>query len=141
LAHRHLHIITLKIHPSLLIHQYLKEDPAYNPAINNKEMDVFLMNDASVVRNITFQAHGGFAEVLDPDGQVLTKSPYTQTASSFSQSVNAKSFRGGMYVDGYAGNVEMRVVGLNSAFSLEVASLPGTGLYFTQTSNACTILH
>ena len=104
-------------------------DPAYNPAINNKEMDVFLMNDASVVRNITFQAHGGFAEVLDPDGQVLTKSPYTQTASSFSQSVNAKSFRGGMYVDGYAGNVEMRVVGLNSAFSLEVASLPGTGLF------------
>ena len=104
-------------------------DPAYNTAINNREMDVFLMNDASVVRNITFQAHGGFAEVLDPDGQVLTKSPYTQTASSFSQSINTKTFRGGMYVDGYAGNVEMRVVGVNSAFSLEVASLPGTGLF------------
>ncbi len=41
------------------------------------------MNDASVVRNITFQAQGGFAEVLDPNGQVLTKSPYTQTATSF----------------------------------------------------------
>ena len=49
-------------------------DPAYNTAINNKEMDVFLMNDASVIRNITFQAHGGFAEVLDPNGQVLTLS-------------------------------------------------------------------
>ena len=104
-------------------------DPAYNPAINNREMDVFLMNDASVVRNITFQAHGGFAEVLDPNGQVLTKSPYTQTASSFSQSINTKTFRGGMYIDGYAGNVEMAVVGVNSAFSIEVASAPGTGLF------------
>ena len=104
-------------------------DPAYNPALNNREMDAFLMNDASVVRNLTFQGHGGFAEVLDPNGQVLTKSPYTQTASSFSQSINAKVFRGGMYVDGYAGNVETRVVGVNTPFSLEVASLPGTGLF------------
>lgn len=104
-------------------------DPAYNTAINNREMDVFLMNDASVVRNITFQAHGGFAEVLDPNGQVLTKSPYTQTASSFSQSVNAKSFRGGMFIDGYAGNVEMAVTGVNSAFSIEVTSAAGTGLF------------
>ena len=92
-------------------------------------MDVFLMNDASVVRNITFQAHGGFAEVLDPNGQVLTKSPYTQTASSFSQSVNAKSFRGGMFIDGYAGNVEMAVTGVNTAFSIEVTSAAGTGLF------------
>ena len=104
-------------------------DPAYNPAINNREMDVFLMNDASIVRNITFQGHGGFAEVLDPNGQVLTKSPYTQTAASFSQSINAQAFRGGMYVDGYAGNVETRVIGVNTPFSLEVASLPGTGLF------------
>ena len=104
-------------------------DPAYNTAINNREMDVFLMNDASVVRNITFQAHGGFAEVLDPNGQVLTKSPYTQTASSFSQSVNAKSFRGGMFIDGYAGNVEMAVTGVNTAFSIEVTSAAGTGLF------------
>lgn len=106
-----------------------QSDPAYNTAKNNKEMDVFLMNDATVIRNITFQGQGGFAEVLDPNGQILTKSAYTQTASSFSQSINKKTFRGGMYVDGYAGNVQMQVVGVNSAFSLDVASTPGTGLF------------
>ena len=112
-------------------------DPAYNTAINNKEMDVFLMNDASVIRNITFQAHGGFAEVLDPNGQVLTKSPYTQTASSFSQSLNAKSFRGGMYVDGYAGNVEMAVTGVTNAFNIQVTSAAGTGLFLRKPQTPC----
>ena len=112
-------------------------DPAYNTAINNSEMDVFLMNDASVVRNITFQAHGGFAEVLDPNGQVLTKSPYTQTGSSFSQSANTKKFRGGMYVDGYAGNVQTAVTGVTNAFNLQVSSAAGTGLFLRKPQTPC----
>ena len=96
---------------------------------NNDQMDVFLMNDASIIRNVTFQGHGGFAEVLDPNGQVLTKSPYTQTGSSFSQSINTQSFRGGMFVDGFAGNVETRIVGITNAFQLDIASAAGTGLF------------
>ena len=88
-------------------------DANYNPPKANDAagMDVFLMDDATIIRNITVQGHGGFMCVLDPEGQVLTKSPYIQTASSFSRSENKKVFRGGMYVDAFAGNIPMRVQG------------------------------
>jgi len=86
-------------------------DADYNPPKRNDEMDVFLMDDATIVRNVTVQGHGGFMCVLDPEGQILTKSPYIQTASSFSRSENVKAFRGGMYVDAFAGNIPMRVQG------------------------------
>ena len=86
---------------------------AYNPPKRNDAdmMDVFLMDDATIIRNVTVQGHGGFMCVLDPEGQVLTKSPYIQTASSFSKAENKKAFRGGMYVDAFAGNMPMRVQG------------------------------
>jgi hypothetical protein len=83
----------------------------YNPPKRNDEMDVFMMDDATIIRNCTVQGHGGFMCVLDPTGQILTKSPYIQTASSFSKSENKKAFRGGMYVDAFAGNIPMRVQG------------------------------
>ena len=67
------------------------------------------MDVATIVRNVTVQGHGGFMCVLDPEGQILTKSPYIQTASSFSRSRNAKAFSGGMFVDAFAGNIPMRV--------------------------------
>ena len=86
---------------------------AYNPPKRNDAdgMDVFLMDDATIIRNVTVQGHGGFMCVLDPEGQILTKSPYIQTASSFARSENKKAFRGGMYVDAFAGNIPMRVQG------------------------------
>ena len=80
-------------------------DTDYNPPKRNDEMDVFLMGDATICRNVTVQGHGGFMCVLDPDGQVLTKSPYIQTCSSFSKSINQKTFAGGMYVDAFVGNI------------------------------------
>ena len=83
----------------------------YNPALNNKDMDVFLMNDATIIRNCTVQGHGGFMTVLDPAGQILTKSPYIQTGSSFAQSANKQAFRGGMFVDGFNGNMPIEIVG------------------------------
>lgn len=95
---------------------------------DNTEMDGFLMNDATIIRNISMQGHGGFMQVLDPDGQVLTKSPYTQTASSFSASVNKQAFRGGMFVDGFTGNSLCNVVGTTSPFRIQVQSDPGQGL-------------
>jgi len=72
---------------------------------NNTEIDAFLCNDAVRIGNVTFQGHGGFAMVLDPEGQIKTKSPYGQVCSSFSQSNNRQRFAGGQFVDGFAGRV------------------------------------
>jgi hypothetical protein len=74
-------------------------------AKNNKEIDAFLTNDQVRISNLTFQGHGGFAMVLDPEGQIKTKSPYGQVCSSFSQSINRKRFAGGQFVDGFAGRL------------------------------------
>jgi len=104
---------------------------AYNPAKNNKDMDVFLMNDGTILRNITVKEHGGFMGVLDPEGQVLTRSPYIQTGSSFSASVNKQAFRGGLFVDAFSGNMAVQVTGkvTGDAFRLNIQSLPGQGLF------------
>jgi hypothetical protein len=115
-------------------------DRRYNPPLRNDEMDVFLMNDASLLRNMTVQGHGGFLTVLDPAGQVLTKSPYVQTGSSFSKSVNRKIFGGGMFVDAYAGNLpayipstidvgDGPISGKVNNFELWVRSEDGQGLF------------
>ena len=39
------------------------------------------MNDATRLANMSFQGHGGFAQVLDPAGQILIKST-TQVCGS-----------------------------------------------------------
>ena len=97
----------------------------YNPPLNNIDMDVFLMNDATIIRNLTVQGHGGFMCVLDPEGQVLTKSPYIQTGTSFSQSLNKQAFRGGLFVDAFVGNSAVQVTEKvdGSAFRLKIQSL------------------
>jgi len=64
----------------------------------NQHMDVFLMNNATIMRNLSIRRHQGFVNVLDPEGQILTKSPYCQTCSSFSAQGG-----GGQYVDGNSG--------------------------------------
>jgi len=117
-------------------------DAAYNPPKRNDEIDVFLLDDATIVRNVTAQGHGGFMCVLDPEGQILTKSPYIQTGSSFSQSLNRKAFRGGMFVDAYVGNLPATIPntidpgpnlggpqsGKINDFTLWIQSDPGEGL-------------
>jgi hypothetical protein len=103
-------------------------DPRYNPPKRNDELDVFLMNDATILRNMTVQGHGGFMCTLDPDGQILTKSPYIQTGSSFSQSLNRKRFAGGMFVDAYVGNLPAEITGRINAFTLNIRSDEGQGL-------------
>jgi hypothetical protein len=115
---------------------------AYNPPLRNdaQGMDVFMMSDASILRNATVQGHGGFMVVLDPEGQVLTKSPYIQTGSSFSKSDNEKRFRGGMYVDAFTGNIPVTIpqnintgtyngAGKLNNFEMWVQSSPGQGLF------------
>ena len=94
--------------PTNFGYHYLTDptDVTSTPKLNT-EMDVFLMNDATILRYISCQNHGGFMKVLDPAGQIKNKSPYTQTCSSFSQSIAKQAFRGGMFVDGFAGNLEV----------------------------------
>lgn len=72
----------------------------------NEQMDVFLCNDAVILRAMTGQGHGGFMMVLDPVGQILAKSPYAQECASFSRSIDAQTFAGGMLVDGFSGNLQ-----------------------------------
>jgi len=79
-----------------------------NPPKRNEDLDVFLCNDANIVRAVTCQGHGGFMLVLDPIGQILTKSPYAQESASFSKSIDRQIFAGGMYVDGFAGNLQFK---------------------------------
>lgn len=95
---------------------------------DNRELDVFMMNDSNILRQITIQGHGGFAQVLDPEGQILNKSPYSQQGSVFSASNNKQRFAGGMFVDGYSGNQMMRIrskttVGSEANYVFEVDKL------------------
>ena len=96
----------------------------FNAPKDNDALDVFLMNDATIIRNLSVQGHGGFMEVLDPEGQILTKSPYTQTCSSFSKSLAPKvSFAGGMFVDGFCGNQDARIVQANSTTEIVIDNI------------------
>ena len=94
-----------------------------NPALNNKEIDVFLCNDAVRISNLTGQGHGGFMMVLDPEGQIKSKSPYGQVCTSFSRSLNKQTFAGGQFIDGFTG----RLFGQISAVSLDGYTITATG--------------
>ena len=87
---------------------------------NNRELDVFLCGDATIVRQVSAQGHGGFMMVLDPEAQVLSKSPYFQQGSTFSGSLNKQRFAGGQYVDGFTGNIPFDVVSKPSETELLV---------------------
>jgi hypothetical protein len=106
--------------------------------LQNNQMDVFLMNDNTILRNVTCQRHGGFMMVLDPAGQILTRSPYAQTCSSFSKSQNKKAFHGGMYIDGYASNMPMTVVSKGNNLSLNVTAPSSTGLGIRKPLTPCS---
>lgn len=89
----------------------------------NDQMDVFLANDAVRWQAITAQGHGGFMGVLDPEGQILAKSPYFQECASFSKSINAQTFAGGMFVDGFAGNLEIQITEVINPIRLRIGGL------------------
>jgi hypothetical protein len=88
----------------------ISESDDINYPKTNDQIDVFLCNDANIVRAVTCQGHSGFMMVLDPEGQILTKSPYCQESACFSKSIGRKTFAGGMFVDGFTGNQQFRIV-------------------------------
>jgi hypothetical protein len=85
---------------------------------DNDQLDVFLANDAVRWQAITAQGHGGFMLSLDPTGQILAKSPYAQECASFSKSIDAQTFAGGMFVDGFVGNLQWK----------HTSTITGTGI-------------
>lgn len=96
-----------------------------NPPKTNDRLDVFLCNDANIVRAVTCQGHGGFMMVLDPTGQILTKSPYAQESASFSRSIDKQIFAGGQLVDGFSGNLQFKHT--ESLYKLTGVSIFGSG--------------
>ena len=96
---------------------------SFNDPLDNDQMDVFLMNDATILRAMTMQGHGGFAMVLDPEGQILAKSPYAQEGAVFSKSNGQQQFNGGMFVDGFTGNIQFRITEKVSTTRLIVSEL------------------
>jgi hypothetical protein len=97
----------IRVTPFEYGYQYLTDPLDFSSTPKrNDEMDVLLCGDATRVSELTFQGHGGFVMVLDPDSQILSKSPYFQTGSSFSASNNEKRFAGGQFVDGFSGDLE-----------------------------------
>ena len=112
-------------------------DANYNPPKNNIDIDVFMMNDSNRIMNTSMQGHGGFAQVLDPDGQILIKSPYVQVNSSFSRSQNKQVFSGGMYIDNFVANLTMTVNSKDDAYTLNVSSGVGSGLRIRRPQTPC----
>ena len=96
---------------------------SFNTPLDNDQMDVFLMNDATILRAATVQGAGGFALVLDPEGQILAKSPYAQEGAVFSKSTGRHTFSGGMFVDGFAGNIKFKITSKISNTRLVVSQL------------------
>jgi hypothetical protein len=89
----------------------------------NEEMDVFLANDTVRWQAISAIGHGGFMGVLDPQGQILSRSPYFQECASFSRSKDRQVFAGGMFTDGFTGNLEFNIDAVITTTRLEVSSL------------------
>jgi hypothetical protein len=90
---------------------------------NNLDMDVFLCNDSNIIRQVCLQGHGGFMMVLDPKGQILTKSPYCQQSSTFSQSINRQRFAGGQFVDGFVGNLTAQVFNKVDSLNVKITNI------------------
>jgi hypothetical protein len=101
----------------------INQDVSFNPALDNQDMDVFLMNNATVASNFTVQGHGGFVGVLDPEGQIVTKSPYMQVCASFTRSTNSQRFNGGVFVDGFSGNLDCEITTRTDSTTIEVSGL------------------
>ena len=107
----------------------ISDSNSVNYPNDNNSMDVFLCNDAVILRAMTGQGHGGFMMTLDPEGQILAKSPYAQECASFSLSTGKQTFAGGMFVDGFTGNLQFQidsrvlVEGLESNTRLRVSGL------------------
>jgi hypothetical protein len=120
----------------------LDDDDNFNKPKNNDEMDVYLMNDATRLYQQTIQGAGGFALVLDPEGQILTKSPYAQVGTVFGKSTGKQTFTGSLFIDGFAGNQQFVIDTKPDNFTLNVSELvrkPQAPFSFFRNGNRYTV--
>jgi hypothetical protein len=110
-------------------------------AKNNNELDVFLLNDNNIITKLTVQQHGGFMCVFDPSGQILTRSPYIQNCTCFSKSKNQKAFHGGIFIDGYASNLPVTLIGKNGNFELNAIAPSNSGLGVRKPNTPCSFFY
>jgi len=128
--------------------QYLFS-PNYNPPLRNDKIDMFMLNDGTIVQNITCIDYEGFAFVFDPNGQVLTRSPEVKNCITYSRSKNGKTYSGGMYLDAYVANKPYIITAalteaedlapnqydpadhLAGSLTLEITSPAGQGLFIS----------
>lgn len=108
----------------------LNGDSSINMPLDNDKMDMFMLNDSNRVRTLSGQGHGGFMCVLDPVGQILTKSPYIQQCSSFSKSINKHTFSGGTFVDAFTGNLQCDITARSYDSGTKLTILTVTGLTY-----------
>lgn len=81
---------------------------------DNTDIDIFLCNDTNWFHDFGTDLHNSFCFVLDPEGQILTKSPYPHTGvcfakSSYSTDPYTVGFHGGMFADGFTGNQDFNI--------------------------------
>lgn len=130
----------MTIAPQRFGYHYLTDPSDVNSSPKqNNEVDVFLMNDQTILRALSAQGHGGFMVVLDPEGQILTKSPYIQNCSSISRSINTQTFAGGMYIDGCVGNLQANPVNTSTYF-LGTTTIAVTGLSIREPETPCRFI-
>ena len=121
------------LYSGLNLGRFYLTDPQnpYSTPLNNKLIDVFLVNDATRLKLISIQGHGGFVMVLDPEGQIKTKSPYAQECGSFSGSINKQRFAGGQFIDGFSGRILSNIVSISASSS----GLAGTSITVSGSQN------
>lgn len=90
---------------------------------NNNQIDVFLLNENSSIKNITVSGHGGFMAVLDPTATILSNPPTVYNCVSSSESLNQQRFAGGVFVDGYTGRLSARITAKSSTRDLTLDNL------------------
>ena len=121
-----------------LIIDVLNKDESVNYPKKNNEMDMLLLNDSNRVRTLSGQGHGGFMCVLDPTGQILAKSPYIQQCSSFSRSINAHYFAGGVFIDAFTGNLDCKITGKSTVDG--VINLTINQLFYRKPQTPCAFV-
>lgn len=96
-------------------------DPSdeFSEPLDNQKIDIFLCNDTNWFHDYSTDLHSSFAFVLDPDGQILTKSPYPHTGACFPKSSYdvdsyAIGFHGGIFADGFTGNQDFLIDSVTS---------------------------
>ena len=103
-------------HPTGYFGYHYLSDPRseWSTPLDNEDIDIFLCNDTNWFHDFTTDKHASFAYVLDPEGQIRTKSPYPHTGATFPKSSYyidpyAVGFHGGMFADGFVGNQDFNV--------------------------------